>query len=123
MSSNVSLEQALQSYRVMNTPTKFSWKQHWAQETFSNDDAMLLDEDERKQFSKRLEECQISIFPNVRSQGASGVVCTLKELINTVVDPKKKNIVKNNRQCVFIVQRRMNVLWVIGHMSCGTGFR
>jgi len=96
---NASLEKALQAYRVMNTPTKYSWKQHWAQETFSNDDALLLDEDERRQFSKRLEECQITLFPNIYSH--EGTICTLKELINTVVDPKLKSIQKTNRKCIF----------------------
>jgi len=99
MSSNVSLEQALQSYRVMNTPTKYSWKQHWAQETFSNDDALLLSPDERKQFSKRLEECQATIFPNLFT--STGVVGTLKDLVNTAVNPEFKNTKKTNRHVIY----------------------
>ena len=99
MSSNVSLEQALQSYRVMNTPTKYSWKQHWAQETFSNDDALLLDVDERKQFSKRLEECQATIFPNLFT--STGNIGTLKDLVNTAVNPEFKNTKKTNRHVIY----------------------
>lgn len=99
MSSNVSLEQALQSYRVMNTPTKYSWKQHWAQETFSNDDALLLSDDERKQFSKRLEECQATIFPNLFT--STGTVGTLKDLVNTAVNPEFKNTKKTNRHVIY----------------------
>ena len=99
MSSNVSLEQALQSYRVMNTPTKYSWKQHWAQETFSNDDALLLDPDERKQFSKRLEECQATIFPNLFT--STGTIGTLKDLVNTSVNPEFKNTKKTNRRVIY----------------------
>ena len=99
MSSNVSLEQALQSYRVMNTPTKYSWKQHWAQETFSNDDAMLLDEDERKQFSKRLEECQATLFPNIYAR--EGTIGTLRDLVHTAIDPKNKNIQKTSRKVIY----------------------
>ena len=40
MSNNITLEKTLQAYRVLNTPTKFSWKQYWAQETFSHDSYM-----------------------------------------------------------------------------------
>lgn len=99
MSSNISLEQALQSYRVMNTPTKFSWKQHWAQETFSNDDAMLLDEDERIQFSKRLEECQATLFPNLYT--SVGTIGTLKDLVHIATNPEFKHTVKTNRQVIY----------------------
>jgi hypothetical protein len=99
MSSNVSLEQALQSYRVMNTPTKYSWKQHWAQETFSNDDALLLSVDERKQFSKRLEECQATIFPNLFT--STGTVGSLRDLVNTAVNPEFKNTKKTNRHVIY----------------------
>ena len=45
----LSLEQALQSYRVMHTPTRLSWKQHWVNETFSNSNIMKCPEDEKKQ--------------------------------------------------------------------------
>ena len=99
MSSNVSLEQALQSYRVMNTPTKYSWKQHWAQETFSDDDALMLDPDERKQFSKRLEECQATIFPNLFT--STGTVGTLKDLVNTAVNPVFKDTKKTDRHVIY----------------------
>ena len=99
MSSNVSLEQALQSYRVMNTPTKYSWKQHWAQETFSNDDALLLSVEERKQFAKRLEECQATIFPNLFTN--TGNIGTLKDLVNTAVNPEFKNTKKTNRRVIY----------------------
>ena len=61
MSKNISLDQSLQAYRVMNTPTKFSWKQHWAQETFSNHDLLACEDYERRQFAKRLQECQVTI--------------------------------------------------------------
>ena len=56
MAKNISLEQSLQAYRVMNTPTKYSWKQHWAQEEFDSDDMFELDEFDKKQYSKRLKE-------------------------------------------------------------------
>jgi hypothetical protein len=83
----------------MNTPTKYSWKQHWAQETFSNDDALLLDPDERKQFSKRLEECQATIFPNLFT--STGTIGTLKDLVNTAVNPEFRNTKKTNRHVIY----------------------
>ena len=46
-----SLDKSLQAYRIMNTPTQYSWKQHWAQEEFDEDDMLLLDERDRAQFS------------------------------------------------------------------------
>lgn len=97
--SNLSLEQSLQAYRVMNTPTKFSWKQHWAQEVFSNNDVLLCDDDERKQFSKRLRECQITICLNIKQ--TQGAVCTLEELINTIISKDNKNLNKANRKVVY----------------------
>ena len=97
--ANLSLEQSLQAYRVMNTPTKFSWKQHFAQEVFSNNDVLLCDDDEKKQFSKRLKECQITICSNIKQ--TQGVVCTLEELINTIISKDNKKLNKADRKVVY----------------------
>lgn len=97
--SNLSLEQSLQAYRVMNTPTKFSWKQHFAQEVFSNNDVLLCDDDEKKQFSKRLKECQITICSNIKQ--TQGAVCTLEELINTIISKDNKKLNKADRKVVY----------------------
>ena len=96
---NISLEQSLQAYRVMNTPTKFSWKQHWAQEVFSNDELFMCSEDEKKQFAKRLQECQITICDNIRQ--TTGAVCTLESLVNILTNEFNKNIAKTNRKVVY----------------------
>ena len=82
--SNITLEQSLQAYRVMNTPTKYSWKQHWAQEQFDEIDMLELDPLDRKQFYKRLLECEISIMPAITA--TSGESKTLADLINTIID-------------------------------------
>lgn len=97
--ANLSLEQSLQAYRVMNTPTKFSWKQHFAQEVFSNNDVLLCDDDEKKQFSKRLKECQITICSNIKQ--TQGTVCTLEELINTIISKDNKKLNKADRKVVY----------------------
>ena len=93
------LDQSLQAYRVMNTQTQYSWKQHWAQEEFSSPDMMDLDIIDRKQYSKRLKECDISIMPNI--QAKVGSKCTLEDLVNIVSDPNNKNISKGNRRVVY----------------------
>jgi hypothetical protein len=99
MANNVSIEQSLQAYRVMNTPTKFSWKQHWAQETFSNNDYLMCDEYEKTQFQKRLRECGITICPRITSD--DGVACTLLELVNNITNPTNKGTLKANRKVVY----------------------
>lgn len=99
MAKNISLEQSLQAYRVMNTPTKFSWKQHWAQETFSNKDLFMCDDIERKQFAKRLQECNITICQNIKQ--TQGIVCTLESLVNVISDQNNKNLSKTERKVLY----------------------
>lgn len=99
MSKNITLEQSLQAYRVMNTPTKYSWKQHWAQEEFETNDMMELDPIDRKQFYKRLEECEISIMSAITA--TTGEVKTLADLVNTVIDPANQKLPKTRRKVVY----------------------
>ena len=100
MGKDISLEQSLQAYRVMNTPSEYSWKQHWAQEKFSSSDMMQLSQDEREQYSKRLQECQISIFDNIK-QREGGHKCTLNNLIAHLINPNNKSVTKTNRKVVY----------------------
>lgn len=99
MKDKITLGQALQAYRVMNTPTRFSWKTHWAQETFSYPNAMDCPEDEKKQFSKRLKECNVTICPNKTSH--SGSICTLADMLNILVSNSNKDVAKVNRKVVY----------------------
>ena len=99
MSKNISLEQSLQAYRVMNTPTKYSWKQHWANEEFDTDDMLELNEVDLKQYSKRLKECDISIMPSITAK--AGAVCTLYDVINIIIDPNNSKVSKSNRKVVY----------------------
>ena len=99
MASNISLDQSLQAYRVMNTPTKYSWKQHWAQEEFSENDMMLLDEVDKKQFSKRLKECDISIKDGVKA--STGAKATLSDLVELLISPNNRDVVKTKRKVVY----------------------
>ena len=89
--SELSLDKVLQSYRVMHTPSEYSWKQHWVSEKFSSNDYYKCTIDERKQFIKRLDECKITICDNVKlTQGQS---CTLKDLLANIVNKSNKGIV------------------------------
>ena len=99
MAKDISLEQSLQAYRVMNTPTMYSWKQHWAQEEFDSPSMMDLDVIDRKQYSKRLKECEVSIMPNI--QAKTGSRCTLQDLIDIIVDPNNKKTAKSNRRVIY----------------------
>lgn len=99
MENNISLEQSLQAYRVMNTPTKYSWKQHWALEEFNENDMLLLDDIDKRQYSKRLKECDISIMNSITA--SMGVKTTLLDLVNTIISLNNKDIDKSNRKVVY----------------------
>lgn len=99
MNKSISLEQSLQAYRVMNTPTELSWKTHWTSETFSSDNYFDCSEDERKQFDKRLEEGACTICNSIKL--LSGDKCTLKNLIQIITDPANKNTSKVNRKVIY----------------------
>jgi hypothetical protein len=99
MNKNISLEQSLQAYRVMNTPTRYSWKQHWAQEEFEHNDMLKLDESDKRQYYKRLEECDISIMHSITA--TSGIKCTLLDLVNTIISNDNKGLPKSKRKVVY----------------------
>ena len=101
MSNKISIEQSLQAYRVMNTPARFSWKQHWAQETFSSLDLLLCSDDEKRQFNKRLQECNITICKGAKAPVGTGRLHTLESLLEILVDPKNKTVHKKDRYIVF----------------------
>jgi hypothetical protein len=95
----MSLEQSLQAYRVMNTPTQLSWKQHWANETFTNDSYIECNEDEKKQFLKRLEESECTICDNIKQ--TKGNSKTLKSLLFTLLDKNNENVSKISRKVIY----------------------
>ena len=99
MSNRISLEQALQAYRVMNAPAKFSWKKHWAQETFSSPDLLSCSEDEQQQFIKRLQECTVTICKGATTKVGRPV--TLESVFDLLIDPNNRNIKKTDRYTVY----------------------
>ena len=99
MNSRISLEKALKAYQVMHAPSKFSWKQHYAQEKFSSPDYLSCTEDEKEQFKKRLRECNITITKGITStNGSSG---TLEDIVETLINPVNRNIKKIDRSVVY----------------------
>lgn len=99
MTKDISLDKSLQAYRIMNTPTKYSWKQHWAQEEFDVNDMMLLDDVDKRQYSKRLKECEISIMDSITA--TTGAKATLYDLVQILIDPANKDTFKSNRKVVY----------------------
>lgn len=101
MSANnkISLEQSLKAYQVMHAPSKFSWKQYWAQEKFSSPDMLSCSVDEQEQFKKRLKECGITMCTGIKA--LSGDAVTLNEVVSTITNPSNKNIPKTQRKAIF----------------------
>lgn len=102
MSTNtnkISLEQSLKAYQVMHAPSKFSWKQHWAQEKFSSPDMLSCSADEQEQFKKRLKECGITMCTGIKA--LSGDAVTLEDVVATITNPSNKNIPKTQRKAIF----------------------
>ena len=99
MANRISIEQSLKAYQVMHAPAKFSWKVHWANETFSNPDLLSCSESEQRQFDKRLKECDATLCTGVKVM--NGRPITLDVLLNTIIDPANKSIEKTKRKVIY----------------------
>lgn len=95
----ISLEQSLKAYRVMHAPAKFSWKQHYANETFSSPDMLSCTEEEQVQFKKRLKECNVTLTQGITS--LSGTPVTLDRVVDILTNPANKNIDKIKRSAIY----------------------
>lgn len=100
MNKNVSLEKSLLAYKVMHVSTEMSLKQYWATETFSNDQLFKCTQEEIEKFSERLEECYLTMFTSIKAT-SGGKIISLKELIDILTDPKRKDIKKIDRNVVY----------------------
>lgn len=99
-SNKVTLEQSLQAYRVIHTPSQYSWKQHWVTEEFPSDSLMECSLEDRERFSARLRECSVTIFDSIKMT-EGGKVCTLQDLVDIVSDPRLKSVQKINRKVIY----------------------
>ena len=99
MNNKISLEQALKAYQVMHAPAKYSWKMHYAQETFSSPDMLSCSAEEQERFKTRLKECQITICKGIKS--TSGTSTTLDSIVETLINPDNRSIPKINRSVLY----------------------
>lgn len=99
MAESISIDKQLQAYRVLHVPTQLTWKQHFANEVFSHKDILECTKEEREKFKSRLDECVVTISDNIKFK--SGRICTAGDLINTLVDPKNKDIPKVMRKVLY----------------------
>lgn len=95
----ITLEQTLQSYRLLNTPTALSWKQHYVTEKFSSINIAECPMDERKRFLPRLAETNITILDSIRY--SEGPISTLRTIIDTLTSPYNKDVDKINRKVIY----------------------
>ena len=98
--NSISLEKALEAYRAKHVPVELTWKQHFVNEHFSSDSAIQLEPDEKRQYVKRLVECNVTIFDSIK-QTTGGHVCTLLDLLKTLISPDNKNVTKINRRVIY----------------------
>lgn len=98
--NRVSLEKTLEAYRAKHVPVELTWKQHFVNETFSSDSAIELSPSEKESYVKRLIECNITIFDSIR-QTKGGHICTLLDLLKTILSENNKSIQKINRKVIY----------------------
>lgn len=98
--NKISLEKALEAYRAKHVPVELTWKQHFVNEHFSSDSAIELTPEEKVQYVKRLVECNVTIFDSIKAT-KGGNVCTLLDLLKTLISPANKDVVKINRKVIY----------------------
>lgn len=92
----------MQAYRVLATPATQSWKVHYSQQKFSQDDLFACTPEEQKQFTIRLRESAVTIHPHIKMPAGSVVPpSTLEDLIKTLTDPANENIPKMKRKVIY----------------------
>ncbi len=93
------LEKSLQQYKILHTPTQFSVYQFWANQTFSHDNLFDCTEDEQKEFQERIEESTLTFCDNIKAR--EGKIGTLKTLVSMLMDPKRKDVPKIERNVLY----------------------
>ena len=95
----ITLEQSLKSYRLLNTPLSLSWKQHYVNEKFSSPNLILCTMEERGRFLPRLQESSLTILDNIKF--SEGPVKNFRFLIDTLTNPLNKGIDKLYRKVMY----------------------
>src|SRR5574344_1258766 len=95
----ITLEQSLKSYRLLNTPLSLSWKQHYVNEKFSSPNLILCTMEERRRFLPRLQESSLTILDNIKF--SEGPIKNFRFLIDTLTNPLNKGIDKLARKVMY----------------------
>ena len=96
---NTSLNDALQQYRVLHTPVHLSIYQFYAKQKFSKANILECEPEERESWKERATTPSITIIDSIK--GKVGRVASLYDLMETLIDPARANIVKERRSVVY----------------------
>ena len=99
MAEKINIEQALQEYAILHTPSNLSWKQYLVKDVYSHSNVLDCDVQERIRYINRLKDSHVLICQNVRTQ--SGRVCDLSDVMSLVTNEARKKVSKLNREVVY----------------------
>ena len=99
MSEDIKLNEALQQYRILHTPVHLSIYQFYAKQKFSKANILECEQSEYEQWLERTTTPSITIIDSIK--GKTGRVASLKDLLDTLRNPARKNIVKEQRSVVY----------------------
>lgn len=97
--AKLTLEQSLEAYRVHSTPLNLSWKQHYVNEKFSDDNIMNCSDEEKARFEERLKESDVTIVSNVKK--TTGEIRHLSHLVSMIVNPGYSKVAKSDRAVIY----------------------
>ena len=99
MNDQLQLNEALQQYRVLHTPVHLSIYQFYAKQKFSKSNILECPEEEQKSWQDRVNNPAITIIDSIK--GKVGRTATLKDLLDLLTDPARKNVIKEQRSVVY----------------------
>ena len=96
---NTSLNEALQQYRVLHTPVHLSIYQFYAKQKFSKSNILECEPSELESWKERASTPSITIIDSIK--GKVGRTATLYDLLETLTNPARANIIKERRSVVY----------------------
>ncbi len=95
----LNIEDALNEYAILHTPSNLSWKQYLVKDVYSHPNIMDCDITERMRYFNRLRESHVLICQNVRT--SQGKICDFTDLMTLIIDESRMRIPKLNRQVAY----------------------
>lgn len=95
----ISIERALDEYRVLHTPSNLSWKQHLVKDIYSHSNLLECDLNEKIRFFNRIKDSEILITNNVRTN--VGNVYDLSKIVSLITDESRAKKSKSHREACF----------------------